>query len=358
MKRIDWYIIKKFLGTFFFALAMIIVIVVVFDISEKLDDFIKHKAPLYEIVFHYYFTFIPFFVNLFSPLFAFIAVVYFTSRMAYNTEIIAILSGGVSFRRLMQPYLISAIIIAGLSFYLSNFLIPTTNKIKLDFETHYLRTKYYHTKYNIHVQNKKGEILYVESFNNYDKVGYNFTLEKIDNQGLVYKLKADKFQYDTINGHWKISNYVIRHIHPDGDTFEKGKLIDTTFNVKPLDFSTSLQPIEIMNFIELRKFIREEKLKGTEKVKFYEVDKHKRVAYPFATIILAFIGVSLSSRKLRGGIGLQMAFGIIISFAFIVIMQISTVFATFGTLTPWIAVWLPNFFFSFLAIYLVYRAPK
>jgi lipopolysaccharide export system permease protein len=358
VKIIDWYIIKKFLGTFFFTLALIIVIVIIFDISEKIDDFIKHQAPLSEIVFSYYLTFIPFFVNLFSPLFTFIAVVYFTSRLAYNTEIIAILGGGVSFHRLMRPYIISAIVIGVLSFYLSNFLIPITNKIRLDFEAHYLRSKLYHAKYNIHVQNADNEILYVESFNVYDKVGYNFTLEKFGNAGLEFKLRADKIAFDTITEHWKIYNYNTRTVKVNGDIFASGKMIDTVFNVKPIDFSEALQPIQTMNFMELRRFIENEKIKGSPKVKFYEVDKHKRMAFPFATLVLMFIAVSLSSQKLRGGIGLQLALGIIISFSFIVIMQVSTVFATFGTLEPWVAVWIPNFLFSILAAVLIIKAPK
>jgi len=358
VKKIDLYIIKKFLGTFFFTLALIIVIVIIFDISEKIDDFINNNASLYEIIFHYYLTFIPFFVNLFSPLFTFIAVVYFTSKMAYDTEIIAILSGGISFKRFMLPYLISALIIGLLSFYLSNFLIPYTNKIKIDFESHYLNLKMYNAKYNIHVQNKKGEILYVENFNTYDHTGYNFSFEKISEKGLTYKMTADKITYDTITGHWIISNYNIRRLFDYGDKFEKGSRIDTTFNVKPIDFSNELQPIEVMNFTEMRRFIHEEKIKGSEKLKFYEVDKHKRIAFPFATIVLTLIGISISSHKLRGGIGLQMALGIVISFSFIVIMQISTVFATFGTLTPWIAVWIPNFVFSIIGIYLFIKAPK
>lgn len=358
MKIIDWYIIKKFLGTFFFTLALIIVIVIIFDISEKIDDFIKNQAPLNEIIFSYYLTFIPFFVNLFSPLFTFIAVVYFTSRLAYNTEVIAILAGGVSFKRFIRPYLISSIIIGLLSFYLANFLIPFTNKIKIDFESHYLKSKFYSSKYNIHVQNKKGEVLYVESFNVYDKVGYNFTMEKFGSNGMELKMNADKIAYDTINGKWIIYNWVERRMTPERDYFTKGKKMDTIFNAKPIDFSDALQPIETMNFMQLRKFIKSEKEMGSPKVKFYEVDKHKRMAFPFATIILTFIGVALSSRKLRGGIGLQLALGIIISFSFIVIMQVSTVFATFGTLKPWIAVWIPNFLFSILAIYLIARAPK
>lgn len=358
MKLIDWYIIRKFLGTFFFTLALIIVIVIIFDVSEKIDDFIKHSVPLKEIVVSYYFTFIPYFVNLFSPLFTFIAVVYFTSRLAYNTEIIAILNGGLSFKRFMRPYLISSILIGILSFYLANFLIPFTNKIRLDFEAHYLKSNYYKSRYNIHVQNVPGEILYVESFNVYDKRGYNFSLERFNENGMYYKLTADKFSYDTLTGHWQIHNYTERFLTEKGDRFKKGKLIDTTFNVKPIDFSDELQPIETMNFSELRKFINSEREKGSPKVKFYEVDKHKRMAFPFATIILTFIGVSLSSRKLRGGIGLQLALGIIISFTFIVVMQISTVFSTYGTLRPWIATWLPNVIFGLLAVYLILKAPK
>jgi lipopolysaccharide export system permease protein len=309
VKRIDWYIIRKFLGTFFFTLALIIIIVIVFDISEKIDEFIKKDVTLYEIVFHYYLTFIPFFVNMFSPLFTFIAVVYFTSRLAYNTEIIAILNGGVSFIRFMRPYLISALFLALLSFYLSNFLIPVTNKIRLDFEDHYIQSRHYRANYNIHVQNVPGEVLYVESFNVMDKMGYNFTMEKFGEKGLEFKLSAEKISYDTLTGKWKIKQYTTRTITPDGDVFTKGIEMDTTFKVKPLDFSDELQPIETMNYTELRAFIKAEKDKGSPKVKFYEVDKHKRMAFPFATIILTFIGVSLSSRKMRGESGFRWLWG-------------------------------------------------
>lgn len=359
MKKIDLYIIRKFLGTFFFTIALIIVIVIIFDVSEKIDDFIKNQAPLKEIIFSYYLTFIPFFTNMFSPLFTFIAVVYFTSRMAYNTEIIAILGSGVSFRRILYPYLFAASILMVMSFYLSNFLIPYTNKVKLKFENTYIFKTKFNNDYNIHVQNKPGEILYVESFNNIENRGYNFSMEKIGAKGLILKLKAESIYYDTLTKRWTITNFMLRTFHADGsETFTRGATIDTTFNVTPHDFSSFLQPVEIMNFIQIRHFIENEKIKGSENVKFYEVEKHKRLAFPVATLILTIIGASLSSRKLRGGIGLHLAFGIILSFSYIVFMQISTVFATFGTFSPALAVWIPNFIYSLLAIYLVRLAPK
>ena len=359
MKIIDWYIIKKFLGTFFFALGLIILIVIVFDISEKLDDFINNEAPLKEIIFSYYITFIPFFVNMFSPLISFIAVVFFTSKLASNTEIIAILSSGVSFRRFLRPYLISAAFIGLLSFYLANFLIPTTNKTKKQFEDTYIWKKKYNTSKNIHIQNKPDELLYVESFNNRINTGYNFTWEKFEGQKLVYKLKSKTIIYDSLNNEWNIVRYKIRTFVGDSiQEFEHGDTLIAKFNIIPRDFSDKVVNMEVMDYFELNEFIAKEEIKGSENIKFYYVEKHKRVSFPFATLILTVIGASLSSRKARGGMGIHLALGITLSFTYIIFMQISTVFATFGALSPLVAVWIPNIIFFFIAIYLFIIAPK
>lgn len=358
MKKLDIYIIKKFLGTFFFTIALLIVIVIVFDISEKIDDFLYSNAPISQIAFVYYPTFIPYFTNLFSPLFTFIAVVYFTSRMAYNTEIIAILSSGVSFKRLLRPYLYSALVVGILSFYLANFLIPKTNEIRIDFENRYLKKNNFGNKYNIHIQNKKGEFVYLESFTKEENIGYNFTFEKVVDNKLQMKIVAPSVKYDSTSGKWTIFDYTIRTIAKNQHFFKYGKKMDTTLNVLPHNFYKEIQPLEVLNFSQLNRLIEMEKIKGSEKIKFYEVEKHKRIAFPFATIILTFIGVSLSSRKLRGGIGLQLALGLIISFGFIVLLQVSTVFATNGTLIPWLAVWIPNILVGAIAIYLSIKAPK
>ncbi|MCK5845863.1 MAG: LptF/LptG family permease [Bacteroidales bacterium] len=359
MKILDWYIIRKFLGTFFFTLGLIILIVIIFDISEKIDDFINNEAPLKEIIFSYYITFIPFFTNMFSPLITFIAVVFFTSKIAYNTEIVAILSSGISFRRLLRPYLISATLIGLLSFYLANFLIPTTNKIKKDFEDTYIWMKKYNTSKNIHLQNKPGELLYVESFNNRINTGYNFTWEKFEGQNLVFKLKSKTINYDSANNQWDIIRYKSRKIINDStQIFESGDTLVANFNIIPRDYSNKVVNMEVMDYYELNDFIAKEEIKGSENIKFYYVEKHRRVAFPFATLILTVIGAALSSRKLRGGMGIHLAVGITLSFTYIIFMQISTVFATFGALSPLVAVWIPNMVFFLIAIYLVRIAPK
>jgi len=358
MKKLDYYIIKKFLGTFFFSISLIIIIVIVFDISEKVDDFIENEAPLRAIIFDYYFNFIPFFINLFTPLFTYIAVVFFTAKMAANTEIVAILSSGVSFRRMLVPYLISALFITIITFFLANFVIPHSNKKRLDFETIYINNRYRNTNRNIHIQTKPGEFIYIESYNNDYETGQKFTIEKINNNVLNYKLSSESIKWDSLTGKWQLNRYFIREINGLEEKITRGETLDTLLNFTPEIFIIKLKNVEVMNYSQLRKFIKTEKLKGSKNVAFYKVEKNKRISFPFATIVLTLIGVSLSSRKLRGGIGLHLATGLIISFAFILFMQISTTFATYGNLSPLVAVWIPNIFFIFLAFYLLKTAPK
>ncbi len=358
MKKLDIYIIKKFLGTFFFAIMMIIVIVIVFDISEKLDDFIRRSAPLKEIIFTYYFNFIPYFINLFSPLFTFIAVVFFTSRMAYRSEITAILTSGINFKRFLVPYFISALFLAILSFVLANFIIPPANAKRVAFEKEYIRSKSGEIQQDFHIQIEPGTFAFIKSFNLNNNTGYIFTLEKIEDIKLVWKLTSDYIVYDTVTDKWQIYNYFIRKIDGLNETIKKGQRMDTTLNIKPEDFSSKVKNVDMMGYTELRKFIANEYLKGSENVQYYEVEKHKRIAFPFATIVLTLIGVSLSSRKVRGGIGVHLGAGITISFAFILFMQISSTFATNGNMPAYIAVWIPNIIFTILGIYLLYKAPK
>ena len=358
MKKLDWYIIRKFLGTFFFTIILIIVIVIIFDISEKIDDFLRTHAPLKEIVFSYYLTFIPYFTNMFSPLFTFIAVVFFTSKLAYNTEIVAILSSGISFHRLLRPYMISATFLAFMSFYLANFLIPQTNRIRTEFEDKYIYSKRHNTARNIHLQNVPGMLVYVETFNNEENKGYNFTLEKIKNYKRTYKMAARDIQYDSLTKVWEVHHYMIRKSENDETHFEYGDTMQLSLNVVPSDFSNDVKKTELMNYFQLKDFIESERIKGSKNIKFYEVERHKRVAFPFATLILTIIGASLSSRKVRGGIGLHLALGLLISFSYIIFMQISTVFANYGTLSPLVAVWIPNIIFAALAIFLLRMAPK
>jgi len=358
LKKLDLYIIRKFLGTFFYAIALIIIVVIIFDVSEKIDDFFEKQAPLSEIIFNYYLNFVPYFVNLFSPLFTFVAVIFFTSKMASNTEIIAILNSGISFKRFLLPYILSAVVIGLMNFYLANFLIPNVNVHRLTFEKKYIKDNKKINQFNIHLQLEKGTFLYLEGFDVAYNTGYRFTIEKINENGLYYKLNADQITWDSITDKWQLKNYNIRYINGMNETLVKGVKMDTTMNVHPTDFSKELKEVETMDYGELRKFIAQEKMRGSDRVKFYEVEKYQRLSFPFATIVLTLIGVSLSSRKVRGGIGLNLAFGLAITFAFILFMKISTVFATFGNLPAFLAVWIPIILFGLLAIQLVKKAPK
>jgi len=358
LKKIDIYIIKKFLGTFFFAISLLIVIVVVFDISEKIDDFLEKDAPLKEILFSYYLNFIPYFVNLFVYLFTFIAVIFFTSKMASDSEIVAILSSGVSFWRLLWPYVIASVILGLMSFYLANFLIPRTNQKMMVFEKTYVKNPYTYREKDIHMQILPGTFAYMESYNNLTNTGYKFSLENFENNRLVYKLNAERIIWDSISGKWKVKNYYIRKLEGKNESIIKGRELDTVINMHPRDFTFILEDIKTMNFSELRAFIAKEKLKGSKNIKEYQVEKHKRVAFPFATIVLTIIGVSISSRKVRGGIGMHLGFGIAITFTYIMFLQVTTVFATKGNLAPGIAVWIPNIVFSIVAAFLLRIAPK
>lgn len=358
LKILDRYIIRKFLGTFFFSLALIIVIAVIFDISEKLDDFIERRAPFSAIVFDYYFNFIPYFANLFAPLFVFISVIFFTSRMAANVEIIAIINSGVSFRRLLRPYFIAAGFLAAISFYFNGWVIPHSNKIKLDFENVYIKNPVVFKDRNLHRQISPGVFMYMESYNNTDNTGFRFSLEKIENGQRTWFLNSDRIRWDSISGKWRIENYYIRTIDGFREQITSGLKLDTVLTIRPGDFKRRLNIIEAMDNTALNSFIREEKLQGSANVSAYMVEKYRRIAVPFSTFILMLIGVSLSARKVRGGIGAQLGLGLLLSFTFILFMQISNTFAINGTIPPVIAVWIPNLIFAIVAGYLIRIAPK
>ncbi len=358
LKIIDIYIIKKFLGTFFYAISLLILIVIIFDVSENIDSFIQKEAPLKAIIFDYYLNFIPYFINLFIYLFTFISVIFFTSKLAGNTEIIAILSSGVSFRRLLYPYMISAVLLAIMSFYLGNFLIPKTNEERRVFKNTYMENLTRDKSRNLHLQIAPNTYAFVESYNSKLQTGYKFSLEKFDGQRMVYKLMADRIFLDTTDGSWRFKNYYIRTIDSLGHNIQKGVELDTTFSLVPEDLYKIKEKFEEMNYFELNEYIISEKQKGSKAYKKFEVEKNKRASGPVAIIILTVIGVALSSRKVRGGIGMHLGVGIGLTFSYILLMQVSTVFSTFGNLSPFIASWIPNIIFTFIAIYLLIKAPK
>lgn len=358
MKKLDTYIIKKFLGTFVYSIALIIVIVIVFDISEKMDDFIDKEAPLNAIIFDYYLNFIPYFINLFGALFIFIAVIFFTSKMAENTEIIAILSSGVSFKRFLFPYFISSFVIALLSFILIEWVIPPANKVRLDFEEKYIKNAYRNRDKNIHRQIEKGVFVYMESYNNFYDIGYKFSMEKFENKKLKSKLVSDYVQWDTVKNKWTIHNYFIRELDGMNQKITSGRSIDSTINMLPKDFTQRLNIVETMNMQELNRFIDEQKMIGSENIIAFLIEKYRRIAFPFSTFILTLIGVSLSSRKTRGGVGINIGLGLLIAFSYILFMQIFTVFAINSSMNPLISVWIPNIIYAGIAFLFYKKASK
>lgn len=360
LKKIDIYIIRKFLGTYFYSILLLTIIIIIFDISEKIDDFIEKDAPVKAIIFEYYLNFIPYFVNMFSALFTFISVVYFTSRLASNTEIVAILNGGVSFWRMLVPYLVSSIFLTVLSFGLMNYVIPHTNKSLRAFEIQYIKNPFQQREMNIHMQLEKDTYIYVENFNSIGKIGYRFCLEQFDSTGQNMKLKltADMIAWDSIQNRWKMTNQVIRRIHPQGENINQKDNNDTVFAFTADDFMVDIENAKTMTYTQLNSFIKREEMRGTTLSRQFALEKYKRLTFPFANIVLTFIGVALSSRKVRGGIGMHLGMGIGIAFTFILLLQVTSVFAIFGNLPAYIALWIPNLIYALVALLLLRIAPK
>ncbi|MFO7864473.1 MAG: LptF/LptG family permease [Salinivirgaceae bacterium] len=358
LKKLDIYIIKKFLGTFFYAIGLIILIVIVFDLSEKIDNFLENDAPIDEIIFDYYLNFIPYFANLFSSLFTFIAVIFFTSKMAAHSEIIAILSSGVSYSRFARPYMISALILALFSFVLINWIIPPANQKRIEFEEKYVDSRYINNDRNIHRQIDPELIIYFSSYNTRHDIGHKFSMERYENGVLKEKLMSDYIKWDTTKNKWRIVNYHIRKIDSLEETITRGTSIDTTLNMKPEDYRQRIKLVEAMNFRQLNEFIEDQRMRGSGNVISYEIERHKRFAYPFSTFILSIIGMSLASRKTRGGIGGNIGLGIALTFTYIMFQQVTTVFATNANLDAALSVWIPNFVYAIIAFVLFKRAAR
>lgn len=359
MKIIDRYILKKFLGTFFFMLAVIMSIAIVFDISEKLEKFMTNDAPFLKIVFNYYLNFVFYYGNLFSSLLIFLSVLLFTSQMAQRTELVAIFASGVSFRRFLYPYFIGATILVGVSIYFTHYQLPIANKTRLQFEEEYLRKQFRISDKNLHRQYAPGNIAYFESFSTINNVGYKFSIEQWGDDGkLSSKLLADRARFDSITGKWVIENYYIREFSDSIETVRRGSKIDTLLALKPSDFGQRISVASTMGYTELNDFIEAERKKGSDKTVHYEIEKHQRTSYPFATYILTIIGVSIASRKNRGGIGAHLAVGVLIAVSYIFAMKVTTVAATNAGLNPLLAVWLPNIIYFFISIIVFTKAQK
>ena len=358
-RKLDVYIVKKFIITFFVALLLIIGIVIIFDISEKIDDFVSKEAPLRAIIFDYYVNFVPYFMNIFSPLFVFITVIFFTSKMAADSEIVAILSCGISFHRMMVPYIFSATLIAILSLCLNLFIIPDANKTRIDFENKYVKSRYKSVGRNVHYQIAPGEFVYAESFSSWNNTAYRFTLEKIEDNQLVSKISAESAAYDTLKGSWKLKKYFIREYNNDlTDRTRSGRQMDTVIALSPKDFYLTEKTVETLDYKELNELIDLQKMRGDANIKYALIEKNTRFALPFSAFILTIMGVALSSKKRRGGIGWNIGLGIGLAFTYILFLRFSQMFVHTGALPPAIALWLPNMVFTMIAVFLYRIAPK
>lgn len=359
LKRLDWYIIKKFLGTYVFAIALIISIAVVFDFNEKQDKFMSHDAPWSAIIFDYYLNFIPYFANLFSPLFVFIAVIFFTSKLAENSEIIAMFSTGMSFKRMLRPYMVSAAIIAVVTFCLGAYVIPKGSVTRINFEDKYYKPRKMNTAHNIQLEVDSGVIAYIDRFENYSNTGYRFSLDKFKGKQLVSHLTARSVTYDTSAVHrWIVKDYMIREMEGMKENIRQGTRIDTTLFMEPADFLIMKNQQEMLTSPQLSEYINRQKQRGFANIKEFEIEYHKRIATSFASFILTLIGASLSSRKTKGGMGLHLGIGLALSFSYILFQTIASTFAVNGNMPPAIAVWIPNILYAFIAFYLYQKAPK
>ncbi len=361
LKILDWYIIRKFIGTYVFSILLIISIAIVFDVNENLAKFTQFHAPLKAIVFDYYANFVPYFANLFSPLFVFIAVIFFTSKLAGTSEIISMLAAGVSFNRLMRPYMVSCLLISCLSFYLSGYVIPHGTVIRQNFESMYKNSKKNTSAQNVQLQVDRGVIAYIQHYDDKTKRGYGFSLDKFENKKLVSHMTASEIQYDTISDskyHWQVYNWRIREMKALREKITYGDKRDTLIMMEPADLVFSKGQQETFTNPELSSYISKQIGRGSSNVVQYEVEYHKRIAASFASFILTTIGLSLSSRKRKGGMGLYLGIGLALSFGYILLQTVSATFAVNANTPPMLAAWIPNLLFAVVAYFCYRSAPN
>lgn len=361
IKRLDWYIIKKFIGTYIYSIALIISISIVFDVNENLAKFTQYHAPLEAVVFDYYLNFIPYYSNLFSPLFVFVAVIFFTSKLAGNSEIISMLAAGVSFRRLMRPYMFSCILISGLSYYLSAYVIPHGNVIRQNFETMYKNKRKNTAADNVMLQVGNGVVAYIQHYDNNVKRGYGFSLDRFENKKLVSHMTAMEVQYDTISDskyHWTVTNWKVRELKGLREHITSGVRKDTLIQMEPTDLVYSKGQQETFTSPDLREYISKQVNRGSGNVAQYEVEYHKRIASSFASFILTTIGLSLSSRKRKGGMGMYIGIGLALSFGYIMLQTVCATFAINANTPPMLAAWIPNLIFAVVAYCCYRKAPN
>ncbi|MYM11279.1 LptF/LptG family permease [Muribaculum intestinale] len=352
-KILDLYIIKKFLGTYFFAILLILAITVMFDINEKLDSFLK--APIHATIFDYFLNFLPYFANQFSPLFTFIACIFFTSKLADNSEIIAMLSSGVSFRRLMRPYIVSAAVIAALTWVLGAYIIPPANVKRIEYTNTYVKNKRVDYGSNIQMMVAPGEIAYMSRYDNTTRTGYRFSLDKFDGKRLVSRLTANTIRWDSLY-HWQVRDYMIRDIDGIREHIKRGSRLDTMIPFEPRDFLISKNDQETLTSPQLQEYIARQKERGVANIEAFEIENERRYAMCAAAFILTVIGMTLSSKKVKGGMGINIGIGLVLSFSYILFMTVTSTFAISGYTSPFVAMWIPNMIYIVIAIVLYRRA--
>lgn len=354
-KILDRYIIGKFLGTYVFAIALILAITIMFDINEKLDAFLK--APLKATVFDYFVNFLPYFANQFSPLFTFIAVIFFTSKLADNSEIIAMLSTGMSFRRLLRPYLLGATVIAAATYVLSAYIIPPANVKRINYTNTYVKNRRVDYGSNIQMQVSPGQIAYMSRYDNTNKTGYKFSLESFKDKKLVSRLTASTIKWDTLY-RWTVRDYMIRDFKGAKETIKRGTRLDTIIEFEPRDFLISKNDQETLTSPQLRAYIERQKMRGVANIKSFEIENERRYAMTAAAFILTVIGMSLSSKKVKGGMGVNIGIGLVLSFSYILFMTVTSTFAISGLTSPMVAMWIPNILYAIIALVLYLKASR
>ncbi|MEM7550059.1 MAG: LptF/LptG family permease [Bacteroidota bacterium] len=357
MKLIDRYIIQKFLSTFLFVMLILVAIIVVIDYTEHNDKFVKNDVSGEEIL-GYYFSFIPFIANLITPITVFIATVFVTSKMAGHTEIIAILSSGVSFKRMMLPFLVGATIISLVTLYMNGWVIPDANKTRINFQINYFRQPKFFSERDIHMKVAPTSYAYMESYNNRTNSGFRFTLETIENGEVKEKLSALRIKWDSTDANWKLEKWKYVKIMADHEETETGERMDTTINIHPRDFSNISGLHETLTNAELNDYIAQLKLRGDDGIAIYLIEKYVRFMTPFSAIILTFIGVIVSARKTRGGTGFQIALGFLLAFIYIIFFIMARAIAESSNINPIIGVWIPNIVFSILGAVMYKTVPR
>jgi len=358
LKILDRYLIKNFLITYVFVAFVIVLIICMIDYTEKVDDFLDKKAPLKEIIIDYYLNLIPYWINYISPLMVFIATVFFTSRIAARTEVIAILSSGISFGRMLLPYMIGATVLGIVTFIQVGWILPKANKIRNSFEKTYVKQEFYFSGHNVHITIAPDVYAYLESYNTSTQTGNKFTMETIKGNKLLQKFYADKIVWQPKKGKWTLLNYQIRTLDSLGEKLSSGMEIDTTINLAPKDFESDYNLFETFTLPELNAYIRLLKSRGADGLEVYLIEKYIRFTQPFAILILTAIGVIVSARKSRRGVGWQIALGFMLAFIYILFFLLSKGVAEAGTINTLFAVWLPNIVFSVIGLVLYKTLPR